>query len=401
MANTLFNGTNGTSRRRWGTVWQGIFYLATTVAVAALVILLLNIFDGAFGYVAIQYEKQPADFTTEEGILLDDFDKEALLSVLKDNVSKLLYRQFNRELSFESRSREDVYKLVYEEVLNPTIVKSWNLFESIGNGAAIAAEVNAMDDPAILKFRSWISFDFVTRTSSSVPDDSGMRTGIIGSILIILVTMCVALPIGVGAAIYLEEFAPDNKLTRFIQVNIYNLSGVPSIIYGLLGLAIFVRAMGGATGGSTILSGGFTLALLILPVIIINAQEAIRAVPQTLRDSSFGLGATKWQTIWAHVLPNSFDRILTGAILSISRAIGETAPVVVIGAATFMTKDPSGIFSRFTTMPLQIYDWTTQPAHEFKNVAAAGIIILLVILLSLNAGAIFMREKISKARRSA
>jgi phosphate transport system permease protein len=230
---------------------------------------------------------------------------------------------------------------------------------------------------------------------------------------VIMITILFAFPVGVGAALYLEEFAPDNRLNRFIQVNIYNLSGVPSIIYGLLGLAVFVRILEPVTSGfifgaiedhssangRTILSGGLTLGLLILPIIIINAQEAIRAVPQSLRDSAFGLGATRWQTVWYHVLPASMDRILTGTIIAVSRALGETAPLVVIGASAFLTTNPSSIFDKFTTLPIMIYRWTAYPQAEFRNLAAAAILVLLVVLLSLNATAIIMRDRIATKRR--
>ena len=226
--------------------------------------------------------------------------------------------------------------------------------------------------------------------------------------------MCFALafPIGVAAAIYLEEYATDNILNRLIRVNIYNLAGIPSIIYGILGLAIFVRvlepltsgrifglASDAAANGRTIISAAATLALLILPIIIINAQEAIRATPQSIRDSSYGLGATKWQTVRHHVLPYSIDRIITGAILALSRAIGETAPLVVIGAATFVTVDPKGIFSKFTTLPIQIYQWTARPQDEYRHLAAAAIVILLIMLFAMNSVAIILRNHYSKKRR--
>jgi phosphate transport system permease protein len=215
--------------------------------------------------------------------------------------------------------------------------------------------------------------------------------------------------LGVGAAIYLEEYATDNWINRLIRTNVNNLAGVPSIIYGMLGLAIFVRAMEPLTSGSlfgmvdpttangrTILSAGLTLGLLILPLIIINAREAVRAVPRSLREASFGLGATKWQTIWHHVLPSAMPGVLTGTILAISRAIGETAPLVVVGASTFITVDPSGPFSKFTTLPIQIYQWTARPQDEFRNIAAAAIIVLLILLLSLNATAVLLRNRFSR-----
>jgi phosphate transport system permease protein len=219
----------------------------------------------------------------------------------------------------------------------------------------------------------------------------------------------VAFPLGVGAAIYLEEYARDNWLNRLIQTNINNLAGVPSIIYGILGLALFVRAMSKLTSGElfgladpttatgrTLLSAGLTLALLVLPVIIINAQEAIRAVPQSLRKAGYGLGATQWQTIRDHVLPNALPGILTGTILAVSRAIGETAPLVVVGASTAISFDPASPFSRFTTLPIQIYQWTARPQAEWRHLAAAAILVLLVLLLSLNASAILLRNRFAR-----
>jgi phosphate transport system permease protein len=225
----------------------------------------------------------------------------------------------------------------------------------------------------------------------------------------ILVAILFAFPIGVGGAIYLEEYAEENFISRVIRTNIYNLSGVPSIIYGMLGLAIFVRMLNQLTSGAvfglvdplnsngrTILSAGLTLGLLILPMIIINAQEAIKAVPGTLRLASFGLGGTRWQTVWHHVLPSALPGILTGTILAISRAFGETAPLVVVGASHFIANDPTSPFSKFTTLPIQIYQWTSRPQAEFRSIAAAAIIVLLLLLLSLNTTAILLRNRFSR-----
>jgi phosphate transport system permease protein len=236
-----------------------------------------------------------------------------------------------------------------------------------------------------------------------------VRTAVLGSLWMIALTIMVALPIGVGAAIYLEEYAADTLVNRAIRTNINNLAGVPSIIYGMLGLAIFVRGLEPVTSGTlwgaadpstangrTILSAALTLALLVLPLIIINGQEAIRAVPVSLRQASYGLGATQWQTIWHHVLPGALPGILTGTILAISRAMGETAPLVVIGAATFIAVDPSGPFAKFTTLPIQIYQWTARPQEQFRHIAAAAIVVLLILLLTLNATAVLLRNRFSR-----
>jgi phosphate transport system permease protein len=229
----------------------------------------------------------------------------------------------------------------------------------------------------------------------------------LGSVLLILITILFAFPIGLGAAIYLEEYADHkNWLNRIIQTNIENLAGVPSIVYGMLGLAIFVRAIQPVTSGAifgitdsngrTILAAGLTMALLVLPILIMNRQEAIRAVPNSLREASFGLGATHWQTIWSHILPSALPGILTGTILAISRAVGETAPLIVIGAATFITKDPTSVFSKFTALPILIYNWTSRPQMEFHHIAASAIIVLLITLLTMNTAAILLRNRFTR-----
>jgi phosphate transport system permease protein len=251
--------------------------------------------------------------------------------------------------------------------------------------------------------------DFISSPQSSDPIYAGVRTAILGSLAVIGITIFFAFPVGIGASIYLQEYAVNSGINRFIRTNINNLAGVPSIIYGMLGLTIFVRVMAMLTSGAilgypdadphngrTILSAGLTMGLLILPVIIINGQEAIKAVPNSLREASFGVGATKWQTIWHHVLPNALPGILTGTILAMSRAIGETAPLVVVGASTYITFNPESVFSKFTTLPIQIYQWTSRPQDEWRSLAAAAILILLILLLSLNAAAIMLRNRATR-----
>ena len=295
-------------------------------------------------------------------------------------------------------------------MVEPEAAATWSLFDSLFHKAEINAEVAEKYPNAELMFTSWLNGDFLVSPQSADPERAGVRTAVFGSLWVVAITILFSFPLGVGAAIYLEEYAGDKWFNRLIQTNINNLAGVPSIIYGMLGLAIFVRALEPLTSGAflgsvdpttangrTILSAGLTLGLLILPLIIINAQEAIRAVSGSLRQASFGLGATKWQTIWHHVLPNSVPGILTGTILAVSRALGETAPLIVVGASTFITFDPESPFSKFTTLPIQIYQWTSRPQDEFRNIAAAAIIVLLVILLSLNGIAVVMRNKYSKA----
>ena len=203
-------------------------------------------------------------------------------------------------------------------------------------------------------------------------------------------TIIMALPIGVAAALYLEEYSRDSWLKSFIQINISNLAGVPSIIYGLLGLTIFVRLFGLER---SVLAGAMTMALLILPIIVVATQEALRAVPPSLRDASLAVGASRWQTIWHHVLPEAMPGIMTGNILAASRAIGESAPLITIGALTFVPFTPDGPLDRFTVLPIQIFNWTSRPQESFQNLAAAGIIVLLFVLLTMNSIAIVLRQR--------
>jgi phosphate transport system permease protein len=235
-----------------------------------------------------------------------------------------------------------------------------------------------------------VNWSFISSFPSRFPERAGIQAAIIGSIYVIGIAAVASFVIGVGAAIYLEEYAHRHKFTKIIQVNIANLAGVPSIVYGILGLEIFVRIM---TLGKSVLAGGFTLALLVLPVIIIASQEAIRAVPPSIRDGGYALGASRWQTVWHLVLPQAFPGILTGVILAVSRAMGETAPLIVMGALTFVPFAPDGPLSRFTVLPIQIFNWTSRPQAGFHEAAAAGIIVLLTLLFIMNAAAVFLRYK--------
>jgi phosphate transport system permease protein len=240
----------------------------------------------------------------------------------------------------------------------------------------------------------WLSMDLITNKASSTPEKAGLRPAILGTLWVIGLTALFAFPVGVGAAVYLEEYAPNNRWTRILKTNIANLAGVPSVVYGLLGLGVFVSWL---TLGRTVLSGALTMALLILPVVIIASQEAIRAVPPSLREAAFALGATKWQVARDHVIPAAMPGILTGIILSMSRAMGETAPLLVVGAAAYVTFDPSGVMSKYTVLPVQIYQWAQRPQQDFRDLAAAAIIVLLVLLLLLNAVAIYLRQRFSKS----
>jgi phosphate transport system permease protein len=238
-----------------------------------------------------------------------------------------------------------------------------------------------------------LSWDFMTGYPSRRATQAGIFHALSGSVFVILLTAVLALPIGVAAAIYLEEYGRRNFLARAIELNITNLAAVPSIIYGLLGLGVFVRLM---AMGRSVMAGAATLALLALPVVILSTREALRAVPGSIREGSYALGATKWQTIWHQVLPVATPGILTGLILSLSRAIGETAPLITMGALTYVSFAPDSVWSSFTVLPIQIFNWVSRPQRDFHANAAAGILVLMVLLLAMNGLAIWLRDRYQK-----
>jgi len=238
-----------------------------------------------------------------------------------------------------------------------------------------------------------LNWQFLTSFPSRKPENAGIYGAIVGTFCVVSLTSIISIPLGIAAAVYLEEYARNNRFTRMIEINITNLAGVPSIIYGILGLELFVRLM---QMGRSLLAGALTLSLLILPTVIIASREAIRTVPGSIRQAAYAVGATKWQTTRDHVLPLAFPGIMTGIILAISRAIGETAPLIMIGALTYVAFIPDGIMSPFTAMPIQIFNWVSRPQKGFADCAAAGIVVLLFLTLMLNALAIILRNHYQK-----
>ena len=571
-------------RRRRGRIGRLFSYFSILVAGLALVALFLNVANEAFGTIGVVNTIEPetltdgrplADLSVDElAEILAEYESKRLRVLIRDTISQVPAEQFTKSTVAEIVGDENVdpaiagellkaisverqagllaryadkstlRNLVLEEVVEQQVIASFTLSEAVFNFSAVKAKIEGqildeykrserLDDAkvSVVRFHSWLNSEFLTAPMSSTPALAGVRTALIGSIGLMAVVIVVALPIGVGAAIYLEEYAHDGFVNRLIETNVRNLAGVPSIIYGMLGLAIFVRALAPFTSGMifhynvdapsvetvieriapvfdgevsfaegalrsssaeietrqlgrvvetflhfgtpslrmqgnssvidmsnaladaldiavdvtatradeeqdleargssyrfdvpegaqisdetydqlmaglarinsfapngrTLVSAGLTLVLLILPIIIINAQEAIRAVPQTIREASYGLGATRWQTVWRQVLPAALPGIMTGTILSVSRAVGETAPLIVVGAATFLVADPTSPFSQFTALPIQIYQWTARPQGQFADIAAAAIIVLLALMLTLNAAAIFLRNRYS------
>ncbi len=288
-------------RYRTASIWQALFFSALVIAILSLVALLYNVIDGAFGYVAFEYKNDPSEFTSKP---LDDLNKQELLDILKTNLSSGAHKKLDNEKSMEKRSKSVLYTLVLERLIQIDTKQTWSMTDSILRSAEIKAEVAEKYPKAKLEFRSWLTPVFLTTPMSSKAEFAGVRTAILGSLWMVGIAILFALPIGTGAAIYLQEYASKNFINRIIQTNINNLAGVPSIVYGMLGLAIFVRALEPFTSGSmfgvtdsngrTILSAGLTMGTLVLPLIIINAQEAIKSVPDSLRQAAFGVGATRW-----------------------------------------------------------------------------------------------------------
>ncbi len=398
---------NLSARHRRAAIGLALFQAATLIGVVALMALLYNIINGTSGIAAIEYRVYPGSVGLDLETL-EQAPKEQLISLLREHLSRGLLRKLEREQPLEQRSNADLAELVAERVFRPKVLTTWPLLPSLLHQEEIIREAQARYPQAELRWVTWFNARFLVRPQSSDPTRAGVRTAILGSLWLMLITALTALPLGVAAAVYLEEYARrDRWINRLIQVNINNLAGVPSIIYGILGLAIFVRALepltsgavfgavpaGVTANGRTLLSGGLTLGLLVLPIVIINTQEAIRAVPNSLREAAYGLGATKWQVVWHHVLPNALPGIMTGTILGLSRALGETAPLVVVGASTFITFDPTTPFAKFTALPIQIYQWTARPQPVFRNLAAAASLTLLLLLFVLNGIAVYIRHR--------
>jgi phosphate transport system permease protein len=430
-----------------------VFCLAMlSIAVLALATLLYTIINDSFGLVAIVNENDPESIVAglghnPEEVNLEGLEYDELVGLLEANVSSGVGRRLERDqrfyedrLVFESeatwaeictsdtpptgcglgpRGQSDVLALVYERIVVPDVIATYELVPSLLSPGAFEEEVAAAfeagrfpdhtADQAAIEWRAWFNPTFLTTPQNSTPEIAGIRTAIIGSAWLVVITLLFAVPVGVGAAIYLVEYAKPSRLNDFIQTNINNLAGVPSIIYGMLGLAIFVRVLEPFTSGAiftdgvppsdngrTVVAAGLTLGLLTLPVVIISSQEALKSVPNSLRHAGLALGATRWQTVRSQILPVALPGILTGTILAVARAVGETAPLILVGAASFITTDPTGPFSKFTALPIQIFQWTSFPQQEFRHIAAAASLALLLLLLTLNAAAVILRNRYSR-----
>lgn len=432
-----------TAYRRYFRAKVGYWVFKSSAYLGVLILLILGgtIVNQIFGLRAVEFEIEPSTLTN--GRPLDTLSSGELSRILVTNVPEMrplvlirdelldgsetvdftkrtisdlfsgrLYPEDSASKSVRDLTQDEIIEilslnlspgelvsLVNKEVVGLIILESWNLSESLFNREAIDAKLAKEYPKARLEPFSLLTWQFLTSPMSSDPVYAGVRTAILGSLWGIGITIFCSLPIGFGCAVYLAEYAEDNWWNRFIETNIRTLSGVPSIIFGLLGVFVFNRVLAPITGGRTILSAGLTLAILVIPLIVINTIEALRAVPSGIREASYRTGATKWQTIQFAVLRPALPGILTGIILATARALGETAPLIVVGASTYITKDPTGLWSSFTALPIQIYEWSKRPQGEFHSAAAAAIAVLLVMGFSLNLFAIVLREYFSRSVR--
>ena len=429
------------NRHRLGAIWKRFFQAAVVFGLIVLLLLAVNVLNRVFGYVAIVNRIEPSSLSERP---LEELSAEELGKILIESAGASFNPRIglanlipgglgtqnsnyiaNREnpigelipsvpaeyaaiplgeITSEQAtsilstiaSQEDLLDLIKLYVVGEKIGATWSLTESLFNRAAID-EYAAANPNAKIEFRNWLSLTFLSNRMSDNPLVSGIRIALLGTVWVLVFTILVAFPLGVGTAIYLQEYSTgDTWVERIIETNIRNLAGVPSIVYGLLGLAVFVRYLG---FGRSLLAGSLTMALLVLPIIIVASREAIRAVPLSIRQAAFGLGATRWQVVKDHILPLALPGIMTGTILALSRAIGETAPLITIGALTFIAFLPTSVFDPFTVMPIQIFNWTSRPQQEFQNIAAAGIVVLLFSLLTMNSVAKILRTNRRKNDR--
>lgn len=292
----------------------------------------------------------------------------------------------------ETRSLLDREKIKSRIKIKQLIDKLFSLFAFFASILGLIL-LSAFFIGIFTKGASWLSFDFLSGVPSRFPEKAGILPALVGSLWLAILTAAFSIPLGIATAIFLEEYAKKNLIAKIIQINISNLAGVPSIVYGILGLAVFVRFF---ALGRSILAGSLTMSLLVLPMIIIATQEALKTVPRTIREASFSLGATRWQTVRNAVLPIALPGILTGIILALARALGETAPLIAIGALSYVAYVPRSPQDPFTVLPVQIYAWASRPQKEFQNIAAAAIIVLLFLFVVLNALAVFLRYKARK-----
>ena len=388
-------------RKRWGMAFKALTFIPVILATILILILFGTIILDSFTWEVVSSNNSGQTYARSEANGFEDVVRLELAAQGEsaEDINTLL-NDPNELRKFKARNRVELVYVpgVMEEsgwrwvVTNSRddIEENFGFLEARGELESLASNLK---EGELLYMNPWFDFSFFGRNNSGRAWLAGLKTALAGSLWVIGLVILISVPIGVGTALYLEEYAPKNRFADFLEVNLRNLAGVPSIVYGILGLYAFVRLM---QFGPTILAAALTLSLLILPVIVIAAREAIRGVPSSLRQASYGLGATKWQTISRVILPNSIAGIVTGVILAVARAIGETAPLLLVGGAGFITQMPNGPLSSYSVMPTQIYSWIGAPKTAFDNTAAAGIIALLIVLILLYTVAFFIRRRFEK-----
>lgn len=391
-------------RRRTGLFWTSVVTLVAAIAAVMIVWFVLGIVNDAAGYILVSYQRTPPENRAS-------LDREARIALLQAEASAGVLRRIESEEPLQTRSAAELDRLLEQFVFQPEVVRTWTLFESVTRHDAILAAAEEVPSGE-LRFHSWITPSFLVEPLDRRPLVTGIRTALLGSIWIVALSMVIAFPVGVATALFITEYAQDGRFARFVRANVETMASVPSIIYGILGLALFVRTMGsvtsgaaiglgdGSTAGRTILSAGLTLAVLVLPAIIINARDILEGVPTGYREACFAVGARRSTIVVRRILPSVSGQLVTVLFLAISRVIGETAPLLVVGAAAFITVDPSGIFSRFTSLPTQIFFWSARPQGASGNLAAAAMIVLMVLSIGLNVVFVFIKRTFeSRARQ--
>ena len=390
--------TNLAARKRANSIFAGLTFAPVVISLLVLVVLLLKILTDTMSWQVVGSANSGKSFPITASFQARDIyrlDLEAQ-GLSKDEIKAVLddpeeYRKHS------ARNRVQLMWQTNEGPMRWTVVsirddlkENFGVFEGFGKIEEMRSSLGKGDQYYL---NPWLDLSYFQGNASRSPATAGLRGAILGSLWVIMLVTLFILPVGLGAAIYLEEYAPKNGFSRFLEINIRNLAGVPSIVYGVLGLTLFVRLM---QIGPTILAAALTLGLLVLPIVVIAAREAIRAVPDSLRQAAYGLGSTKWQAVSKVVVPYAAPGIATGVLLAIARAIGETAPLLLVGAAAFVPSDPTGPFSDYTVVPVQIYSWISDSKPEFKNVAASAIMILLVFLVLFNYLVSLVRRRFSR-----
>ncbi len=390
------------ARKRRGAAFRMVTFIPVVLAVILILALLADVTLNSISWQVVEPRGSGQTFAWVEGFRgFGTWGRVVRLELAAQGLSaqevEALFADSDELRKFRARNRVELMWSANGQPWRWVVANSrdrreedYGLFTGLRNRSAL---LEGLEEGQNLYLNPWLDLSFFRKNASRTPIMAGLVSALFGTLWVIGLVILISLPVGVGTAIYLEEYAPDNTYTRFLEVNLRNLAGVPSIVYGILGLSVFVRL---ARIGPTVLAAALTLSLLILPVVVIAAREAIRAVPDSLRQASYGLGATRWQTVSRVVLPNAVNGIVTGMILAVARAIGETAPLLLIGAAAFVPRLPDGPLSTYTVIPIQIFSWISENDPEFQHVASAGIITLLGVLFLLYAFAFVVRRRFER-----